>query len=54
MHTLRNIYHDAKQILKAFPKMTKNAESEELQGAFEKHRDQTESQVDRLEKIFLA
>jgi ferritin-like metal-binding protein YciE len=32
--------------------MAKKADSEELRAAFETHRDETETQVDRLEEIF--
>jgi ferritin-like metal-binding protein YciE len=32
--------------------MAKGANSEELKAAFEKHRDQTEGQVERLEQVF--
>jgi len=52
LHTLKDIYYAEKQILKALPKMAKNAESDELRAAFETHRDQTEAQVDRLEQVF--
>ena len=50
--TLRDIYHAEKQILKALPKMAKAAHSDELRQAFEKHRDQTETHVERLEEVF--
>jgi ferritin-like metal-binding protein YciE len=50
--TLRDIYYAEKAILKALPKMAKKASSEDLRGAFEDHLQQTEGQVDRLEKIF--
>jgi len=49
---LKDIYYAEKKILKALPKMAKGAESEEVAAAFEKHREQTEEQVDRLEQIF--
>lgn len=50
--TLRDIYYAEKQILKALPKMAKGAQSPELKAAFEKHRGETEGQVDRLEQVF--
>src|SRR6478735_744174 len=40
------------EILKALPKMAKAANSDQLRQAFEKHRTETEGQVDRLEQIF--
>jgi ferritin-like metal-binding protein YciE len=52
--TLKDIYYAEKAILKALPKMAKKAESDELRAAFEKHRDETEAQVERLEDIFQA
>jgi ferritin-like metal-binding protein YciE len=49
---LKDVYSAEKQILKALPKMVKNASSPELGHAFENHRKQTEGQVVRLEAIF--
>jgi ferritin-like metal-binding protein YciE len=49
---IKDIYYAEKKILKALPKMAKGAESEDVAKAFEKHREQTEEQVERLEKIF--
>ncbi len=51
---LKDIYYAEKKILKALPKMAKGAESEQVSAAFEKHLEQTEGQVDRLEQIFEA
>jgi ferritin-like metal-binding protein YciE len=52
LDTLKDIYYAEKQILKALPKMAKAASSDALKAAFEKHHDETEGQIDRLEKIF--
>ena len=52
LETLKDIYYAEKQILRALPKMAKNAESPELATAFEKHRDETEGHVERLQQIF--
>ena len=52
VETLKDIYYAEKQILKALPKMARAAESKELREAFEKHRDQTEEQIARLERVF--
>lgn len=52
LDTLKDIYFAEKQILKALPKMAKAATSEKLRAAFEKHHDETEGQIDRLEQIF--
>ena len=50
--TLKDIYFAEKKILTALPKMAKAAQSDELRAAFEKHRVETEGQVDRLEQVF--
>jgi ferritin-like metal-binding protein YciE len=52
--TLKDVYYAEKQILRALPKMAKAAESDELRQAFEKHRAETETQVERLEEVFEA
>jgi ferritin-like metal-binding protein YciE len=49
---LKDIYYAEKKILKALPKMAKGAEDEKVAAAFQKHREETEGQVDRLEQIF--
>jgi ferritin-like metal-binding protein YciE len=50
--TLKDIYYAEKKILKALPKMARGAQSKELKAAFEKHRDETEGQVERLQQVF--
>ncbi|MFT4078827.1 ferritin-like domain-containing protein [Rhodomicrobium lacus] len=50
--TLQDIYHGEKQILKALPKMAKNATTPELKKAFQLHLDQTQGQVERLQQVF--
>jgi ferritin-like metal-binding protein YciE len=52
LDTLKDIYYAEKQIYKALPKMAKAAESDQLRAAFEKHHDETEGQIARLEQIF--
>src|SRR6201999_2368470 len=52
LDTLKDIYYAEKQIYKALPKMAKAATSDQLRAAFEKHHDETEGQIERLEKIF--
>jgi ferritin-like metal-binding protein YciE len=49
---LKDIYYAEKKILVALPKMAKAAESDELAAAFEKHKAETERQVQRLERVF--
>ena len=50
--TLKDIYFAEKKILSALPKMAKAAQAEDLKEAFEKHEEETQGQVDRLEKVF--
>lgn len=50
--TLKDIYYAERQILKALPKMARGAQSGQLREAFEKHRDQTETHVERLQQVF--
>ena len=50
--TLKDIYFAEKKILATLPKMTKAAQNGELKAAFEKHRDETEAQVERLDQVF--
>ncbi len=49
---LRDIYSAEKQLLKALPKMAKNATNPQLKEAFENHLAETEGQVQRIEKCF--
>jgi ferritin-like metal-binding protein YciE len=49
---LKDIYYAEKKILAALPKMAKATETEELAAAFDKHRMETEQQVERLEEVF--
>jgi ferritin-like metal-binding protein YciE len=51
-NTLKDLYFAEKKILSALPKMAKAAQSEELSAAFEKHHDETEGQIERLEQVF--
>src|SRR5689334_2169318 len=52
LDTLKDIYYAEKQILKSLPKMAKAAQSDQLRTAFEKHHDETEGHVERLEEVF--
>ena len=52
LHTLKDIYYAEKLILRSMPKMIKQTTSRELKQAFEKHREETEAQIERLEQIF--
>jgi ferritin-like metal-binding protein YciE len=52
MDLLKDLYSAEKQLVKALPKMAKNAQSPDLQKAFQEHLRQTEGQVERIERIF--
>ena len=52
VETLKDIYYAEKKLASALPKMAKAAQSEELAEAFEKHAEETEGQIERLEEIF--
>ncbi|TWG53220.1 ferritin-like domain-containing protein [Aminobacter sp. J44] len=50
--TLKDIYYAERKILKTLPKMQRAAQSDELKAAFEKHREETEGQIERLQQVF--
>jgi ferritin-like metal-binding protein YciE len=50
--TLKDIYYAERKILKTLPKMQRAAQSAELKTAFEKHREETEVQIERLQQVF--
>lgn len=52
LDTLKDIYYAERKILKALPKMARAAQSPDLKAGFQKHRDETEMQVERLQQIF--
>ena len=52
LHDLKDTYDAEKRMTKALPKLAKAASSPKLQAAFRKHLSQTETHVDRLERIF--
>ena len=50
--TLRDIYYAERKILAALPKMARGAQDPKLKDAFQSHRDQTEGQIERLQRVF--
>lgn len=52
LETLKDVFYAEKQILRALPKMARSAQTPALAQAFEKHREETEGQVERLQQIF--
>jgi ferritin-like metal-binding protein YciE len=49
---MRDVYSAEQQLLKALPRMAKAAQSERLKEVFERHLEETEQQVERLERAF--
>jgi len=49
---LADIYYAEQQLLKALEEMKQAATTEELEDAFQTHRDQTQRHIQRLEKVF--
>jgi ferritin-like metal-binding protein YciE len=50
--TLKDIYYAERQILKALPKMARAATDPKLKQAFEKHKEETQGQIERLQEVF--
>ena len=51
---LRDLYDAENRLVKALPKLAKEAESQELRSGIEEHLEQTRGHVDRLRQIFEA
>jgi ferritin-like metal-binding protein YciE len=51
---MQDIYYAERQILKALPKMAKASSNEQLRDALLHHREETQGQVERLQKAFDA
>jgi ferritin-like metal-binding protein YciE len=49
---LRDVYYSEKQLLKAIPKMSKKASSDQLKKVLDNHLQETENHVERLEEVF--
>jgi ferritin-like metal-binding protein YciE len=49
---LKDLYSAEQQLVKALPKLAKNAESEELSEAISNHLEETRNHVTRLEEVF--
>lgn len=52
IHELKDLYNAEHQIMKAMPKMIEAASSSELKRALKEHMRETETQIDRLDKVF--
>jgi ferritin-like metal-binding protein YciE len=51
---MQDVYYAERQILKALPKLAKAAQNEELKNALMQHREETQGQVERLQRAFEA
>lgn len=51
---LQDVYYAERQIAKALPKMARAAKSQKLKDAFTHHREETQTQIERLQKAFDA
>jgi len=49
---LRDTYDAERQLTKALPKLAKAASNPKLRQAFERHLEETEGQIERLEQVF--
>lgn len=54
MLTLKDIYYAERQLLKALPKMARAAQNPKLKRAFTDHKEETQGQVERLQRVFEA
>jgi ferritin-like metal-binding protein YciE len=52
VHQLQDVYYAENQITKALPKMIAKATSPELKASFETHLTETETQIERLKRVF--
>ena len=52
LNELKDLYNAEQQLVKALPKMAKNAESQPLSDAFTNHLEETKNQLARLDQIF--
>ncbi|ASV88691.1 hypothetical protein CES85_3776 (plasmid) [Ochrobactrum quorumnocens] len=50
--TLKDIYYAERKIVKTLPKMARAAAAPELKAAFEKHKEQTQEHIERLQQVF--
>jgi ferritin-like metal-binding protein YciE len=50
--TLRDMFYAERKILRTLPKLAKAVNSDELREAFLHHRDETEGQVERIQRVF--
>ena len=52
LHFLQDVFYAERQLVKALPKMAKNAQAPALKAALTAHYEETVHQVERLEQVF--
>jgi ferritin-like metal-binding protein YciE len=52
LEQLKDMYDSEKQLIKALPKMAKEADNEQLKRAIEHHLEETKGHAERLERVF--
>src|SRR6476661_9500615 len=52
LHGLQDIYYAEQQIIKSLPKMIENATNRDLVAGLKGHLEETNKQVERLQKVF--
>jgi ferritin-like metal-binding protein YciE len=52
IHKLRRVYDAEKRLIKALPALHDAASSPDLKAAFQTHLEETEAQLDRLDRVF--
>jgi ferritin-like metal-binding protein YciE len=52
LETLKDVYYAEKQSVRGMAKSAKAAKADELKQAFEKHREESANQVERLDQVF--
>lgn len=52
LNELHDLYSAEKQITRALPKLAKKTTNEDLRAAFETHLQETEGQIERLDRVF--
>ena len=50
--TLRDVYYAERKALQGLRRMARGAQAEELRAAFETHREETQGQIERLQRVF--
>jgi ferritin-like metal-binding protein YciE len=51
IHALSDVYSAEKQLIKALPKLARAADQEDLVNAFKNHLEETQGQLERLDKL---